>query len=117
MSIRNKVQLIGNVGNIEVTIPENGNKYVSISLATNENYTSKDGKKVTDTDWHYLTVFGKLADIAEKYVIKGKQIAVEARLKYSSYENKDGNKTRSISLIVNDLVLLGGKEVLESNKK
>ncbi len=115
MSIRNKVQLIGNVGqDVKVIVPENGNKFAACSIATNESYT-KDGEKVTNTDWHNLIFFGKVADIAEQFIVKGKQIAVEGKLKTRSYEDKEGIKRYTTEIIVNEIVLFsGGKEGSET---
>ena len=76
-TIKNHVQLIGNVGQ-EPTITnlESGKKVARFSLATNENYKNSKGEKQTDTNWHTVVAWGKTADIIEKYAEKGKEIAV-----------------------------------------
>lgn len=75
--MRNKVTLIGNIGqNPEVKELNGGNKLAKFSLATNETYRNKAGEKVTDTQWHNLTAWGKTAEIVEKYVKKGSEIAI-----------------------------------------
>ncbi|MEO2050274.1 MAG: single-stranded DNA-binding protein [Allomuricauda sp.] len=109
MGIRNKVQLIGNVGqDLKVITPEDGKKFVVCSLATNETYKNADGEKVKTTDWHNLTFFNKAADIAEQFITKGKMIAIEGKLKTRKYEDKEGNTRYSTDVIVTEILLLGG---------
>ena len=108
-SIRNKVQLIGNLGNNpEIIQLENNQKLAKFSLATNETYTNKKGERVTNTQWHSLVAWGKLVDIIEKYVVKGKEIAVEGKLTSRTYESNTGEKRYVTEVVVNDLLLLGG---------
>ena len=74
-TLRNKVQLIGNLGNDpEIINLESGNTVAKFSIATNESYKNASGEKVTDTQWHRIVAFGKTAQIIEKYVTKGKEI-------------------------------------------
>ncbi len=109
-TLRNKVQLIGNVGNEpETTVLESGKKVTRFSLATNENYRNDKGDRVQMTDWHNLVAWGKTAEIIEKYAGKGKQIAVEGKLTSRSYETKEGEKRYITEVVVNELVLLGSK--------
>ncbi len=110
-TLKNKVQLIGNVGQ-EPTITnlESGKKVARLSLATNENYKNAKGEKQTDTNWHTVIAWGKTADIIEKYVTKGKEIAVEGKLSSRSYEDKDGNKRYVTEVIVSEILLLGNAE-------
>ena len=92
-TLRNKVQLIGNVGQEPtITTLDSGKKVARISLATNENYKNSKGEKQTDTNWHTVIAWGKTADIIEKYVSKGKEVAIEGKLTSRSYEDKEGNK-------------------------
>lgn len=92
-AIKNKVQLIGNVGAIpEIKTMEGGKKLAQFSLATHENYRNAKGEKVTETQWHRIVCWGKLADITEKYLTKGKEVALEGRLVNRSYNDKEGNK-------------------------
>ena len=109
MSIRNKVQLIGNVGQDPVVrTTENGSKFATCSLATNETYTKKQtGEKVTETQWHNLVFNNKNADIVEQYVTKGKQIAVEGKLKTRKFTGKDGIVRYATEIMVTEIVLLG----------
>lgn len=109
-SLRNKVQLIGNLGNDpEIMNLDSGKKLAKFSLATNENYTNAQGEKITNTNWHNLVAWGKTADIIEKYVAKGKEIAIEGKLTTRSYDTKEGEKRYVTEVVVSDLVLLGGK--------
>jgi single-strand DNA-binding protein len=106
--MRNKVQLIGHVGQEpEIKNLEGGKKVATITLATNEHYTNQKGEKVEQTEWHRLTAWGKTAEIIEKYVAKGKEIAVEGKLTYRNYDDKNGDKKYVTEIIVNELVLLG----------
>lgn len=109
MSLRNKVSLIGRTGKeVEIINFEKG-KLAKVSLATSDFYTNALGEKVEETQWHNLVVSGKLADIMEKYVTKGKEIAVEGKIQYKTYEDKEGVKRYSTEIRVEELVLLGTK--------
>lgn len=109
-ALKNKVQLIGHLGRSpEVKTFESGKKQVKFTLATNDSYRNANGEKVVDTQWHNLVLWGKLADIAEKYLDKGKEIAIEGRLLNRSYTDKDGNKKYISEIQVNELLMLGSK--------
>lgn len=109
-TLKNKVQLIGNLGNSpEVKTTENGKKLARFSIATNENYRNAKGEKVKETTWHNLVAWGKVAEIAEKYLTKGKEVAVEGKLINRSYTDKDGNKKYVTEVEVNELLMLGSK--------
>ena len=106
-TLRNKVQLIGNLGNSpEIITLESGKKLVKFSIATNESYKNSQGEKVTDTQWHNVVAWGKTAEIVEKYVTKGKEVAIEGKLTHRSYDDKDGNKRFITEVVANELVLL-----------
>lgn len=106
--MRNKVQLIGHVGQEpEVKTIESGKKVAKFSLATNENYTNSKGEKVEQTEWHRLTAWGKTAEIIEKYVTKGKEIAIEGKLTHRSYDDKNGEKRYVTDVVVSELLLIG----------
>ena len=106
-TLRNKVQLIGNLGNDpEIITLESGKKLAKFSLATNENYKDKDGQKQTKTDWHNVVAWNKTVDIIEQYVSKGKEIAIEGKLSTRSYEDKEGQKRYTTEVIINELLLL-----------
>ncbi|MFY7878669.1 MAG: single-stranded DNA-binding protein, partial [Lacibacter sp.] len=76
-ALKNKVQLIGHLGNApEIKTIESGKKLARFSIATNETYRNAKGERVTETQWHTLVAWGKVADIAEKYLNKGKEVAI-----------------------------------------
>jgi single-strand DNA-binding protein len=109
-SLRNKVQLIGNLGKQpEIKTTDSGKKLVKFSVATNEMYTNSKGEKVKETQWHNLVAWGKLADVAEKYLNKGAEVAIDGKLITKDYTDKDGNKRYITEIQVNELLLLGGK--------
>jgi single-strand DNA-binding protein len=109
-ALRNKVQLIGNLGNDpEIITLESGKKLAKFSIATNDTYKNQKGERVTDTQWHNVVAWGKTADIIEQYVTKGKEIAIEGKLSHRSYEDKDGNKRYTTEVVCNELLLLGSK--------
>jgi len=90
-TLRNSVQLIGNLGmDPEVKETTNGKKLAKLSLATTETYRNKQGEKVSETQWHNLVIWGGLADIAQNFLKKGKQIAVEGKLTNRNYDDKEG---------------------------
>jgi len=107
-TLRNKVQLIGNLGNDpEIINLESGKTLAKFSIATNENYKNANGEKVTDTQWHNIVAWGKTAQIVEKYVSKGKEVAIEGKLTNRSYENKKGEKRYITEVVCNELLMLG----------
>ena len=109
-TLRNKVQLIGNLGNDpEIINLESGKMLAKFSIATNENYKNANGEKITDTQWHNVIAWNKTAEIVEKYLTKGNEIAVEGKLTSRSYENKEGVKKYITEIVVNELLMLGGK--------
>lgn len=109
-ALKNKVQLIGNLGGApEVKKTESGRKLARFSIATNESYRNANGEKVNETTWHNLVAWGKVADIAEKYLNKGSEIAIEGKLINRSYADKDGNKKYISEVQVNEILMLGGK--------
>ena len=110
-NIKNKVQLIGNLGdNPKITTLDSGKKIANISLATNEVFKNDNGEKVTKTEWHNLTAWNKTAEIIEKYLKKGSQIAIEGKLTTRSYEDKDGIKRYFTEIVVSELLMLDKKD-------
>ncbi|OWW23133.1 single-stranded DNA-binding protein [Zobellia sp. OII3] len=109
-SIKNHVQLIGNVGQ-EPTITnlENGKKVARLSLETNENYKNGNGEKQTDTNWHTVVAWGKVADIIEKFVHKGKEIGIVSKLKTRTYTMDDGNQRYVTEVVADEIQLMGNK--------
>lgn len=109
-SIRNKVQLIGNVGQEpEVQTLKSGSKVARFSMATNENYRNAKGERVTNTQWHTIVAWNKTAEIIESFVNKGKEIAIEGKLSSRSWEDQDGNKRYTTEVVCNEILLLGNK--------
>jgi single-strand DNA-binding protein len=109
-SLRNKVQLIGNLGNDpEVRQLNGGNVMAKFSIATSDFHKDKDGNKVKETYWHNLVAWGKTAQIVEKFLTKGKEVAIDGKLINRSYEDKEGVKRYVTEIVVNDLVLLGSR--------
>ena len=109
-ALKNKVQLIGNLGNApEIKSIESGKKMARFSIATNENYRNAKGEKVTETTWHNLVAWGKVADLAEKFLQKGTEVVIEGKLIKRSYTDKDGIKKYISEVQVNELLLLNGK--------
>ena len=107
-TLRNKVQLIGNLGNDpEIINLESGKTLAKFSIATNDSYKNTSGEKVTDTQWHNIVAWGKTAEIIEKYVTKGKEIAIEGKLTSRSYETKEGEKRYITEVVCNELLMLG----------
>ncbi len=106
--LRNSVKLIGRLGqDPEVKTLEKGNKLATFSLATSDSYTAKDGSKQEQTQWHNIVVWGNLAGICEKYLKKGKEIAIDGRLNYRSWEDKNGIKHISSEIIANEMLFVG----------
>jgi single-strand DNA-binding protein len=107
-ALKNKVQLIGNAGaNPEIKTFEAGKKLARLLIATNESYFNDKGEKITDTQWHTVTAWGKTAEIIEKYVTKGKEVAIEGRLTHRSYDDKNGEKRYVTEVIASDVLLFG----------
>lgn len=109
-SLRNQVQLIGNLGNNpEIITFDNGKKRAKISIATNDVYHDAKGEKVTQTEWHTVVFWGKSVEIIEKYLQKGKEVAISGKLTYRDYEDKDGIKRYVTEIVGNEIVLLSSK--------
>jgi single-strand DNA-binding protein len=107
-ALKNRVQLIGNLGNTpEIRNTENGKKMVRFSMATNEVYKNAKGERVTETQWHNLIGWGKIAEIAEKSLAKGTEVAIEGKLINNNYVDKEGNKKYSTEVLINELLLIG----------
>ena len=86
---------------------ESGKKLAKFSLATNESYTSTSGQKIDKVEWHNLVAWNKTADIVEKYVTKGKEVAIEGKLTSRSYETKEGEKRYITEVVVSELLMFG----------
>ena len=105
--MKNKVQLIGNVGqDPEVKNLDGGKKVVTLNIATNDSYVNAKGEKVEQTEWHKAVAWGKVAEIIEKFVTKGKEIAIEGKLTHRSYDDQNGVKRFISEVLINELLLL-----------
>jgi single-strand DNA-binding protein len=103
----NKVMLIGNVGNDpEIRATSGGTRVAKLSLATNRSWPDRSGQQQEKTEWHRLTVFGRLVDVVEQWVKKGDRLYVEGRIEYSQTEG-DGGPKYWTDIIVNEMVMLG----------
>ncbi|MFH6982591.1 single-stranded DNA-binding protein [Marinoscillum sp. 108] len=108
-TLKNSVQLIGRLGNDpQVRTFDSGKKMATFSLATNETYLNAKGEKVEDTQWHNIVIWGKKADIAEKYLKKGSEVAVQGKLINRSYES-NGEKKYITEISLNELLMMDKK--------
>lgn len=115
-AIRNKVQLIGNLGQLpEIRTTENGKKVARFSIATNDTYRNSSGEKITETSWHNVIAWGKLAEIAEKYLTKGKEVAVEGKLVHRHYTDKNGMRRNVTEVVLSELLMLGSAKPQSDN--
>ena len=110
----NRVTLIGNVGN-EANIRTAGDqKVATFTLATTEKYRGKDGNMVESTGWHNIQVWGRQAEVVEKYVSKGTQLYIEGKIKTEKFTGKDGQEKFMTRIVASSLQLLGGKKDSQS---
>jgi single-strand DNA-binding protein len=121
-SLKNRVTLIGNLGqDPELKTIESGKKVTHFTLATNDSFKNADGQKVNETTWHNIVAWNGLADVAGRFLKKGKEVAVEGRIVYRSYEDKKGATKYITEIVLNDLILLRsskdlGKEDTEKDE-
>jgi single-strand DNA-binding protein len=105
----NKVLLIGRLGNNpEIRYTNTGTAVANFNLATSENWNDKNGQRQERTEWHRVVVWGKLAELCEKYLSKGRQCFVEGRLQTRSWDDKDGNKRYTTEIVAATIQFLGG---------
>jgi single-strand DNA-binding protein len=110
-NLRNKVQLIGNLGmDPEVKQFESGKSVARLSLATKENFRNAAGEKTSETQWHTLVAWGKSAEFASTYLKKGSEVAVEGKLVSRSYNDKEGNKRYVTEVVVDEFLMLGSRK-------
>jgi single-strand DNA-binding protein len=106
-AIRNRVQLIGNLGqDPEIKTLESGKKVAHFTLATNNTYKNGEGQKVEETAWHNIVAWNGLAERASKFLKKGREVAVDGRLVYRSYEDKNGVTKYITEIVLNEILLL-----------
>ena len=107
-NLRNSIQLIGRLGQDPVHKQfDGGHLLTTFSLATSESYTSSEGKRITDTQWHQVIVWGKLAQVAADYLTKGREVLVEGKLVYRRYEDKQGQTRTRAEIQAYGLLMLG----------
>ncbi len=109
-ALSNSVRLLGNLGKEPVIKSlTNGGKLATFSLATKSFSKDKDGNRKEETDWHNLVVWGKQAEIVEKYLTKGSQIAVEGMLKSRKYTDSEGHDKYVTEVVVNEFQMMSRK--------
>lgn len=110
-AIRNSVRLLGHLGqDPEVKQIGNGSKVAKCSIATSESYKSKEGEQVSETTWHQLVIWGKQAEIAERLMKKGVEVAIEGKIANRTYTDQEGVKRFVSEVIVQEFVVLTRKE-------
>jgi single-strand DNA-binding protein len=110
--LKNNVQLIGHLGkDVALTVFDNGNKKASLSLATNEYYTDKNGEKAKQTEWHNLVAWGKTAELMASSLSKGNEVAVYGKISSRTYEDKEGTTKYITEILVNDFYRIAKSEV------
>lgn len=111
MASVNKVILIGNLGSDpELRYTPQGSAVANFSVATNEVWTNKEGKKEERTEWHKIVVWGKQAETCNTYLKKGKQVYIEGSIRQRSWEDKEGNKRYTTEIIAQSIKFLGRAE-------
>ena len=107
----NKVILVGNLGNDpEVRYMPNGNAVANLSLATSESWKDQQGQVQERTEWHRLTMYRRLAEIAGEYLKKGSQIYVEGKLQTRKWQDQQGQDRYTTEIIVDQMQMLGGRD-------
>ncbi len=103
-NLRNKVQLIGRLGqNPEIVNLESGKKLAKFSIAINESYKNAKGEKVESTQWHNIVAWGPTATVIEKYVTKGQEVAIEGKLNNKKFEDKTGTTRYVTEIVANEI--------------
>lgn len=107
----NKALLIGNLGSDpEIRTTTDGTKVAGLSVATNRNWTDRDGEAQERTEWHRVVAWANLAEIAEQYLSRGDRVYIEGEIQYRSYEDRDGATRYVTEIRARELVMLGGRE-------
>jgi single-strand DNA-binding protein len=105
----NKAILVGNLGrDAEMRFTAGGTPVATVSLATTEKFTDREGQKQEKTEWHRIVIWGKTAESLHEYLTKGKQIYVEGRIETKDWTNKEGQKVKTTEIRADKVVLLGG---------
>ena len=107
----NKAILVGNVGkDPEIRHLEGGLSVARFTLATSETYKNKSGELVTNTEWHNIVAWRQLADLADRYIKKGRQLYVEGKITTRQWDDKDGVKRYTTEIVADNIRLLGKRE-------
>ena len=110
MASVNKVILIGNLGrDPEIRYMPSGDALATLNIATTDTWKDKSGEKQERTEWHRVSMFGRLAEIAGEYLKKGSQVYIEGRLQTRKYTDKDGVEKYSTEIVANEMKMLGGR--------
>jgi len=108
MASVNKVILVGNLGrDPELRYTKNGQAVANFSLATSDNYTSKDGQKEERTEWHRVVVWAKTAELCAQYLAKGRSVYIEGQLRTREWEDKEGHKRQTTEVHAQTVQFLG----------
>ena len=106
----NRVHLIGNLGgDVETRYTPSGTACSSFSVATTEKYKTKDGNEKSETEWHKIQTFGRLAEICGEYLHKGSSVYIEGKIKTRSWEDKEGVKRYTTEIVASSMQMLGSK--------
>lgn len=107
-NVSNSVQLIGRLGaKPEMVALDSGNKLAKLSLATNETYKNQKGEKVINTQWHKCIAWGKVAENMVAFLDKGQEVAVQGKITYKNYTNKDGKMVYYTEIVINEFMMVG----------
>jgi single-strand DNA-binding protein len=110
MASLNKVILIGNLGkDPEIRYTQSNQAVATFSLATTDNWTGQDGNKQERTEWHRIVAWGKLADLSQRFLAKGRQVYIEGRIQSREWTDKDGNKRNTTEVIASSILFLGSR--------
>jgi len=117
-TLRNRVQLVGNLGmNPEIVNFESGKKIAKFTVATNESFSDGKGKVTTNTQWHNVVAWGKQAEVAEKYLQKGKEVALEGRLTYRQYEDKNKQTKYITEIVLSSFIVSPAEKYKDTHEK
>ena len=112
----NKAILIGKLGkDPEINYTANGTAVCKFSLATDENYKDRDGNRQSKTEWHNIVVWGKLAEVCERWLSKGKQVYIEGKITTNKWQDRDGNTRYTTEIVANNMTMLGSKSDVGSS--
>jgi single-strand DNA-binding protein len=107
----NKVILVGNLGaNPEVRYTAGGQPVANLRLATSQRWTDKSGQRQESTEWHRVVLFGRTAEIAQKYLTKGRQVYIEGRIQTRQWQDQQGQKRYTTEIVATNMQLLGGRQ-------